>query len=253
MQMGGRRDRDGIDAGRDQRLDLGEAVAADGVRHQVALLGVGIGDADELHARQIGEHAGMVAAHDADADHADAQNPVRASFRGLHHGLPSPPGSILPTTLPSTARSGWRWLPSGQTDTFRIKELQTKVVQLWRTMPDHWARYCRSQSRKRLTPSAIGVFGRNPTARSRSATSAQVSGTSPGCIGSISRSAGLPMLLLDQPDNLGHLDRAAVADVVDVPGGVAGGRIGSSPRPVRVGRRRVAARAAPPTPTTSST
>ena len=63
-----------------------ENVRQPSVRHPLALLRVRIDDTDELHARQIGKHAGMVAAHDADADDADAQNPIRTTFRGVHHG-----------------------------------------------------------------------------------------------------------------------------------------------------------------------
>ena len=49
-----------------------EGRAAEHAGHEFALLAVGIGDADQLDARKIGEHARMVAAHDADADHAYA-------------------------------------------------------------------------------------------------------------------------------------------------------------------------------------
>src|SRR5712691_571174 len=43
--------------------------------------------------------------------------------------------------------------------------------------------------------------------------------------------------LLDQPHDLGDLDRLAVADIVHVPGRAAGGRIRGLPRPSRVRRR----------------
>src|SRR5262245_3323275 len=55
---------------------------------------------------------------------------------------------------------------------------------------------------------------------------------------------GLADGLLDQPHHLGHLDRGAVANVVDVPGRAAGGGIGLIPRPGRIRRRR--ARHQPP-------
>ena len=51
-------------------------------------------------------------------------------------------------------------------------------------------RYVRNHSTNNRAPSSIGVFGRNPTARSRSELSAQVLTTSPGCIGKNSRMAG---------------------------------------------------------------
>ena len=86
MQMGRRRDGDGIDARGEQRVDVGKGPAAEGVRDPLPPFRIGIGDADQSCARQVGEDARMVAAHDADADDADAQNPVRASFRGMHHG-----------------------------------------------------------------------------------------------------------------------------------------------------------------------
>ena len=49
-----------------------------------------------------------------------------------------------------------------------------------------------SQAAKRSSPTAMGVAGANPVAASSAAVSAQVAGTSPGCIGSNSRCAGLP-------------------------------------------------------------
>ena len=58
MQMGGRSDGHGIDAGGQQRLDVGIGLAAERAGHEVALLAVGIGDADELDARKIGEARG---------------------------------------------------------------------------------------------------------------------------------------------------------------------------------------------------
>ena len=41
-----------------------------------------------------------------------------------------------------------------------------------------------NKSTNRFTPSSTGVLGRYPTSRVRASTSAQVSGTSPGCNGS---------------------------------------------------------------------
>ena len=85
MQMGGRGYGDGIDAAIEQRLDRIVAGDAQGLRHEVALLLIRVADANELYARHIGEHARMVAAHDADADDADTQNSLRVMCRGLPH------------------------------------------------------------------------------------------------------------------------------------------------------------------------
>ena len=90
MQMGGRRDRDGIDTLRKQRLDAAERRAAERARNEIALLAIGIGHADEPDGRQIGEDAGMIAAHHADAHHTYAQQTVGVAFGGLHHGKASP-------------------------------------------------------------------------------------------------------------------------------------------------------------------
>ena len=72
MQVRGRGDGGGVDAGLQQRLDIAIGRAAQHAGHKIALLAVGIGDADELHPGKIGKHARMVAAHDADAHHTDS-------------------------------------------------------------------------------------------------------------------------------------------------------------------------------------
>ena len=46
-----------------------------------------IRDADDLHAREIGEHTGMIAAHDPDPDDAEPNRPV---FRGIPHATVHP-------------------------------------------------------------------------------------------------------------------------------------------------------------------
>ena len=46
-----------------------------------------VGDADDLHARQVGEHTGMIAAHDPDADDAE---PNRRVLRGITHVIVHP-------------------------------------------------------------------------------------------------------------------------------------------------------------------
>src|SRR5262249_60596385 len=72
MQMGGRRDGDSVVPVRKQRLNTAECRAAERARNEIALLAIGIGHADEPDAGQIGEDAGMVAAHHADAHHTYA-------------------------------------------------------------------------------------------------------------------------------------------------------------------------------------
>ena len=87
MQMGRRRDGDGIDLEVEQFVDIGDGGAAERAGDEFGLLAVGIGDADQFGARQPGEHAGMIAAHDADADHADTQRMLRIRFYRLRHVL----------------------------------------------------------------------------------------------------------------------------------------------------------------------
>jgi len=49
---------------------------------------------DEPDARQIGEDAGMVAAHHADAHYTHAQQTVGVAFGGLHHDGRGPPSRL---------------------------------------------------------------------------------------------------------------------------------------------------------------
>ncbi len=51
MQMGRRRDGDGIDFEIEQLLDVGDGGAAERARDEIGLLAVGIGDADEFSPR----------------------------------------------------------------------------------------------------------------------------------------------------------------------------------------------------------
>src|SRR5262245_13586403 len=191
MQVRGGRDGDGVDTGRKQQLDIAERRAAERCRNEFALLAVGVCHADELDARKIGEDAGVVAAHDADAHHADAQQAVHAPSGVLHHDKLSSPCRRPSDSLSTMPVGGWRWARSGLWTRFELKSY-SYLRALPQVLRQHFWRNCRNQSTKRLTPSPIGVRGRNPTARSRSAVSAQVSGTSPGCIGNSSRTAGLP-------------------------------------------------------------
>ena len=79
------------------------------------------------------------------------------------------------------------------------------------------------------------VAGRQFTARARRARSAQVSDTSPGCMGSSSRTAGRPSARSSAAMKSPRRHRGAVADVVEAEGmrraGVRSARV-----PVRVGR-----------------
>ena len=68
-------------------LDLADGLAAERAGDEIGLPAVGIGDADEFGARQPGEHARMIAAHDADADHADTQRTPRVRIYRLRHVL----------------------------------------------------------------------------------------------------------------------------------------------------------------------
>jgi hypothetical protein len=87
--MRGRRDRDGVDAVAHERFGIWEGGAPERAGYLLATLAIRIGDADQLHAGQFRQHAGMIATHDADAHHADAQNTVPAFFNLTH--LPKSP------------------------------------------------------------------------------------------------------------------------------------------------------------------
>jgi hypothetical protein len=86
MHVGRRRDGDGIDALREQSVDVRERPAADGIRDPLAPFRIRVDDTDEPHPRQIGKNTGVVTAHNADANDADAQNPICTTFGGVHHG-----------------------------------------------------------------------------------------------------------------------------------------------------------------------
>ena len=63
--------------------------------NSLAALAVGIGDADQFYARQFGQDAGMVAAHHAYADNADAQR-IPGKFRSITHKPPRYPEPTPP-------------------------------------------------------------------------------------------------------------------------------------------------------------
>ena len=81
MQMGRRRDGHGIDAEIEQRVDVGDGRAAERAARRIrACLRSGSATPTSSTPGSSGEHARMVAAHDADADHADAQCAPRLSL-----------------------------------------------------------------------------------------------------------------------------------------------------------------------------
>ena len=73
MQMRRSRDRDGLDAELQQRVEIVDRRAAEHAGDKIALRGIGIGHADQFDSGKFGKHSGMVGAHDADADNANAQ------------------------------------------------------------------------------------------------------------------------------------------------------------------------------------
>ena len=77
MQMRRRGDGDRVDAGAEQAVDVGERGAAERARDKIPLLAIGIGDANEIDAGHVRQHARMVAAHDANADDPDLQRSAR--------------------------------------------------------------------------------------------------------------------------------------------------------------------------------
>ncbi len=77
MQMRRRGDGDGIDALVQQCLGIVESSTTEIAGNSLAPLAVGIGNADQFYPRQFGQDAGMVTAHHAYADNADAQR-IRA-------------------------------------------------------------------------------------------------------------------------------------------------------------------------------
>ena len=122
MQVGRRRDGDGIDAALDQAVEVGEGLALEVAGDVLARLAVGIDDADQLDAGQFRQHPRMVRAHHADADHADPQCAVRACLCRLTHER-SPIDPDAPPS-PSTDRANWRPEPARNPNTFGFNSLQ---------------------------------------------------------------------------------------------------------------------------------
>ena len=73
MEMGRGGDRHGIDALRQQFIDAGKGAAADELGCAGAVFRQRIDNADKYSTRQTCEHARMIGAHDAGADHADTK------------------------------------------------------------------------------------------------------------------------------------------------------------------------------------
>ena len=78
MKMRRRGDGDRVDALRDQLIETGECPAADQLGRAGAMRRQGIDNPDQFDAGQASQHAGMIAAHDAGADDADAKRALRA-------------------------------------------------------------------------------------------------------------------------------------------------------------------------------
>src|SRR5262252_8896704 len=225
MQMGRRRDRDSIDTLRKQRLNAAERRTAERARNEIALLAIGIGHADEPDARQIGEDAGMIAAHHADAHYTYAQQTVGVAFGGLHHdGRVPPPGSRNESLLarPKAAGDG---PVRGCGHVLNQRVTSTALISN-PSMPSLWA-----EPEKPIDEAANPLLDRSLGPEPHGALEV-------GCIPIGLRDvAGLHRKqlptrwladgLLDQPHDLGHLDRVAIADVVDVPRCLARGGIGS--------------------------
>ena len=99
--MGRRRDGQGIDTGGQETLDIGIAGTAERATNELALLAIRIGHPGEPDPRHISEDARMIAAHDADADHPDAQQAVVAAVCGVPHIECFPLGSPWLGLFPS--------------------------------------------------------------------------------------------------------------------------------------------------------
>jgi hypothetical protein len=87
--MGGSRNNCGIDAKLKQLIDIVANSAADDLGEQRAMRRTGVCNTHDVHARQVGEHTGMIAAHDS---HADDPEPNRHVFRGTTHVIVHPRG-----------------------------------------------------------------------------------------------------------------------------------------------------------------
>src|ERR1700738_5331888 len=90
MQMRWCCDVDGIDTLGDQLIKRCKGAAAGELGGAGTMRGQGIDDPDHCHIRQTDQHAGMIAAHDAGADNANAKRafgcgiPARCGSCGTH-------------------------------------------------------------------------------------------------------------------------------------------------------------------------
>src|ERR1700746_2847677 len=97
MKMGGRGDGDSIDAAAYETVSIGKGSTAERTSDLIAPFTVRIGNPAQVHPGQCRQHAGMIAAHHPDADHADAQCAVADSL-SFTHDPKSPP---LPGPIPA--------------------------------------------------------------------------------------------------------------------------------------------------------
>jgi hypothetical protein len=95
MQMRRRGDSDGVDARAQQSINVGEAGATERPRDELPLLDIRIGNANELDSAHIGENAGVIAAHNADAYNPNSQRSFGASSDSLSHNSKGPLGNML--------------------------------------------------------------------------------------------------------------------------------------------------------------
>jgi hypothetical protein len=107
VQLGRGRDGNGVDAVADQRFGVFEGGAAEIAGDSLTALAVRIGDANQRYAGQLGQHAGMIATHNANAHDADAQR-ASAYFLGITHDAKSPSSRNDPDNLRSTPYANWR-------------------------------------------------------------------------------------------------------------------------------------------------
>jgi hypothetical protein len=97
--MGRRRDSYRIGFGEKERIEIAEFRAAERAGDKFPLLAVGIDDAHQLDGGYVRQDAGMVATHDANANHTEFQWTTRTDPASLTHpeGLPS---TLSPTHSP---------------------------------------------------------------------------------------------------------------------------------------------------------
>ena len=126
MQMGGRRNAHGIDAQRQEPVQIVDGRSVERAGDEPRLLPVRVGDADKLNPRESRKNAGMVAAHDADADDSDAQRVLHAALYALHHVETHPLVCSRPgRKTPSTPWRGWRPTPERAQEQARNQRLKS--------------------------------------------------------------------------------------------------------------------------------